>query len=71
VVLDCRPRAAIRLPHFFANLAVLALEPATDGGVVGTGETGEHRSISAVVSSQSGAPSGSVRTGTVSEHKSL
>jgi hypothetical protein len=41
-VLDYRPRVAIGLLHFFENLAVLALEPATDGGVVGIGVTGEH-----------------------------
>jgi len=41
-VLSRRPRVAIGLPHFFENLEVLALEPATDDGVVGIGDTGDH-----------------------------
>jgi hypothetical protein len=58
-VLNGRPRVALGLPHLFEDLAVPALEADIDGGVVG--RLAMARSMSAVISSQSGAPSGSLR----------
>jgi hypothetical protein len=60
-VLNGRPRVALGLPHLFEDLAVPALKRSLIAVSSGSLMSAMTRSMSAVISSQSSAPSGSLR----------